>query len=619
MSMLEVIWRLGQRRLQARERRDFEDAQADVCERVFRRELVDLRFDAAALHLNLSNASFGLNETIDLLGFDYKKFEGKWHAGFQTSAEWPRTFSYDLDYKGRDDIGDARTNWELNRHFQFAILAKNYYASQEAHFLEKLEQQLDSWRAQNPFLVGIAWTSVMEVAIRAINWTFALAFLEATRAPKQLRSRIATGIVNMISYVAEHRSRFSSANNHLLVEAAAMVIVGIAFHHNPWIEAGTEILDEELPRQNYKDGVNKELSLHYQVFGMEAYALVVRLLRANGKEIPPAWASMLRKQSRFVAACRGNFGEVVVFGDDDEGKILDLAGRGTDRYAYILQFASCLLDEKYLEMLDIDETLRWLFSSDEIAAAGRKPLYDSTKSACYQEGGNTILKSRDGCVLIGIDHAALGFGSIAAHGHADALSFQVFFDGRPLFVDPGTYVYHCNRKMRDELRRTRSHNTVCIDGKDQSEMLGAFLWGKRAECRFLSFETQDDGCIKLIAEHDGYSPIIHKRTFEFDGKRKLRIHDELTGCAEGTKAEVVFVLAPGLKASIEDDRVRVCGWNLSISMQFQSVTPIKIRTKEADYSRGYGLLEPTQAIVVSLRLSQGIVELVADLEFGEEQ
>ncbi len=34
------------------------------------------------------------------------------------------------------------------------------------------------------------------------------------------------------------------------------------------------ILSEELPKQNYKDGVNKELSLHYQTFGMEAYGIV---------------------------------------------------------------------------------------------------------------------------------------------------------------------------------------------------------------------------------------------------------------------------------------------------------------------------------------------------------
>ena len=60
-----------------------------------------------------------------------KIIKKNWHAGFQTANQWPDEFSYFLDYKQRDDIGDARTNWELNRHFQFALLAKNYFVSHD--------------------------------------------------------------------------------------------------------------------------------------------------------------------------------------------------------------------------------------------------------------------------------------------------------------------------------------------------------------------------------------------------------------------------------------------------------------------------------------------------------
>ena len=593
MSPAEIAWRLQQKSLQNKEKRRFADSRVSACGEVLSSKYVSLKFYAAALHLNLENTSYGLNEDINLLGFKYEDFKGKWHAGFQTENEWPQQFAYSLEYRQRDEIGDARTNWELNRHFQFAILAKNYRASGDERYLHDLKDQLNDWDKQNPFLVGISWTSVMELAIRAINWMYTLALLEDVDE-LELKRKLAVGAINMVDHIEQHRSRFSSANNHLLVEAAAIGIAGFAFSYKPWVTLAIEILTEELERQNYGDGVNKELSLHYQVFAMEAYALVGNLLLKNGGSIPVEWASMLNKQCRYVSDCRGAFGEVVVFGDDDEGKILDLVGKGADRYAYILQFMSTLLDERYDAMEQTDETLHWLFDESEIGGAKRKPLYDNAHNACYREGGNTILKSRDGRILIGIDHAALGFGSIAAHGHADALSFQMFVDGSPVFIDPGTYIYHCNLPMRNSLRKTSNHNTVCADGKDQSEMLGAFLWGRKANCKLLSYEERDDGGVELVAEHDGYAPLVHRRTFEFDGRRFLAIRDELFNDAgDGFCGDAIFACPESLVLSRGEGGIAFKLGDVSGQIESSGIDP---SVEKASFSANYGVLQPGKKI-----------------------
>lgn len=164
-----------------------------------------------------------------------------------------------------------------------------------------------------------------------------------------------------------------------------------------------------------------------------------------------------------------------------------------------------------------NENLNWLFSTEDCNIALSKSLYQVPLDACYKCGGNTILRSRDHRILIGIDHAALGFGTIAAHGHADALSFQMYVNGLPVFIDPGTYIYHCDIESRNAYRKTENHNTVCINGRDQSEMLGAFLWGKRAESQLIS-HSNAQGKIELTASHDGYSPAKHIRKYEFDGE-----------------------------------------------------------------------------------------------------
>lgn len=553
MSIPEVLWRLSQRSIQKQEEKNFGKKNDSVTSSVFNSKNSSLKPHCENFHINFDNSDYSLNNSIHLLaGVKYDEYKKKWNAGFQTENNWPNTFSYKLEYKQRDDIGDARTNWELNRHFQLALLAKDYAASGEEKYLNEFEYLFTDWNKKNPFLHGISWTSVMEVAIRCSNWCYALTFLEYADVASELLDKLRIGIINMTDYVANHYSRYSSANNHLIVEAFSIGQSGILFEKEEWIKLSVKLLTEELPKQNYSDGVNKELSLHYQSFYMEAMGLMMRLMVKNNISVPLSWKPMLKNMSQYMADCMGDYGEIVVFGDDDEGKILDLQGGELDHYSYVLGIMSMLLDNRYVADFN-NETLSWLFSNDEIKNAKIKEKYISPQFCCYRKGGNTILRSVDRKVLIGIDHAALGFGSLAAHGHADALSFQLYYEGKPLFVDPGTYIYHCDLESRNEFRKTKNHNTVCINDEDQSEMLGAFLWGHKAKAELTSFE-EISGKVRLVMHHDGYKPTIHKRTIEFDGDRELVIEDEISIAGN---AKVVLNIANDCTISLKPNLLMI--------------------------------------------------------------
>ena len=601
MSIPEVLWRLSQKSIQKQEDKRFNGFRIDVTSEVFNERLFSLTAYPERLHINLENKAFALNTAIHLLsGANYKEYKDKWNAGFQTENAWPNTFSYKLEYKQRDDIGDARTNWELNRHFQFALLAKDYAASGDTKYLVELESLFKDWNSKNPFLHGISWTSVMEVAIRCSNWCYAYGFLVHTKAPNDFLEQFRIGIINMTDYIANHYSRFSSANNHLIVEAFAIGQSGVLFDHKEWVNLALNLLTRELPLQNYSDGVNKELSLHYQSFYMEAMGLMMRQLVKNGIAVPAAWKPMLQKMCSYVTDCIGKYGEVVVFGDDDEGKILDLQGGEIDHYKYVLQLLGILLGEKYIDG-EITETVSWLYTKDEIAEYEKKSRYSPEQFRVYKEGGNSILRSWDNEVLIGVDHAALGFGSIAAHGHADALSFQLFYRGNPVFVDPGTYIYHCDLDDRNEFRRTKNHNTVCIDGKDQSEVLGAFLWGRKANAELVSCE-QENGSITLVMEHDGYSPVKHSRTLSFDGERRLQISDWVS---PPTKAVANYLLAPDIRVEENADEVMLYRENVCIAIMNCG----KHQITRHEYSDQYGIKRITNGVEIAFD-KECVVEIV---------
>ena len=611
MSIPEVEWRVSQKVLQKKEEGKYKSHKVAVTETLFNKKLQNVHLNERRMHINWGNHNFSLCTTIPLLGeYDYEKYKSQWNAGFQTQNEWPDKFSYSLEYKQRDDIGDARTNWELNRHFQLALLAKDYYASGDRKFLLQFENLFNDWNQKNPFLWGISWTSVMEVAIRCSNWCYAWCFLKKVGAPDKLLVQLQTGILNMTDYIAKHYSRYSSANNHLIVEAYAIGQTGVLCDYKPWIDLAVSILTRELSLQNYSDGVNKELSLHYQSFYMEAMGLMMRLLVKNQISIPKNWKPMLKKMCSYVANCMGDYGEMVVFGDDDEGKILDLQG-GFNHYQYVLGLFSFLLDEQYVNLQKVsNENLNWLFTTEEHSMVLSKSLYQVPLDACYKCGGNTILRSQDHRILIGIDHAALGFGSIAAHGHADALSFQMYVSGRPVFIDPGTYIYHCDIRSRNAYRKTENHNTVCINGRDQSEMLGAFLWGKRAESQLMSYSNAQ-GKIELTASHNGYAPARHVRKFEFDGESELTITDQVENKNSDDKVQINYILAPDCQMKIAGNIISVYDRDIKLKMTVYS-SDVRIWTEDVQCSVKYGEQQCTKKIVVEAPTGSAVVKIIVE-------
>jgi hypothetical protein len=140
-------------------------------------------------------------------------------------------------------------------------------------------------------------------------------------------------------------------------------------------------------------------------------------------------------------------------------------------------------------------------------------------SKFFRDEGHFIFRKKDNEkeIYMHFDAAPLGFLSIAAHGHADALSFILHVDGQPVFIDSGTYTYHTEPEWRSYFIGTLAHNTIRINEKDQAVNGGPTLWIKHYKTSVIDLETDED-IDRITATHDGYKKenAQHIREIVFD-------------------------------------------------------------------------------------------------------
>lgn len=120
--------------------------------------------------------------------------------------------------------------------------------------------------------------------------------------------------------------------------------------------------------------------------------------------------------------------------------------------------------------------------------------------------------------------------NLPAHAHADCLSFELAIDGRRTVVDTGTSTYEHGAR-RSEERSTAAHNTVTVDGADQTEVWATFRAARLARAHLE--RVDDDGrTISVTASHDGYrrlpGRLLHRRTWSVS-PTEVEIVDEITG------------------------------------------------------------------------------------------
>lgn len=563
-----------------------------------------------------------------------------WHRDYGSGRQAPRVYAQTIDYRDFEETGDCKLVWEPNRHHQLVVLGRACRASGQRRYTEALAGQLETWLEQNPFGVGMNWRSPLELGIRLINWVWAVDLArDAGVLSPDLERRLLHAIYLHCWEITRKYSRGSSANNHLIGEAAGVFVATSYLPQMPgagrWRAESRAILDEELQRQSYADGCTREQALGYQLFVLQFFLVAGIVARKGGEDFPAAYWARLERMLEFLCRLQEGGANLPKFGDADDGYVLDLGGNNQGA-RQLLALGAALFgrpDFKHSAGTDFEPAL-WLLGKEGDAAL--RSLSDGGGEAQlpsddFKDSGHYLLQSGTAgspeAISVLFDCGDLGYGAIAAHGHADALSFTVRAGGADIFVDPGTYDYFTYPEWRRYFRGTQAHNTVTIDGLDQSEMLGSFLWGKRARAVCTRWEPRRGGGI-VSGSHDGYmrlpDPVGHHRIIELEGeKREITVRDEIT--ARGLHhIDIAFHLAEdcrveaveGIRCTIVlPDRRRI------ILVLDVGLTPV-VRTGSLDppggwVSRGYHRKTSSTTIVGSGTLT-GNTTFTCQVIFGGE-
>lgn len=477
-------------------------------------------------------------------------FEFDWHRDYRHDRQVGRRFSGVLNIRDAAAVGDIKYVWEPSRHQHLSALA--FAANGEQHAGDIL-QSLDSWMKANPYLRGVHWTSSLELAERVLSWALLYPRIaDRVAHDRDFRERWLGSIYLHLARIARKLSLYSSANNHLIGELAGLYVGASCFDFWPdcvaWRHFAGRSLEREIRLQVGEDGVNREQAMSYHLFTLELFLLAFIIAGNTGTPLSEGYAQRLRAMAHFLDTVATSTGDLPWYGDSDDARGF-LFSEGETALEVTTQLAGLLFDEPAWLRFRTAPTqaaralLPNLLPKDLLPKLDHRAQVGRPPRELFADAGMACVRTNDGNIGLLMDFGPLGFGGTAAHGHADALSVWLSIGEAYFLVDAGTYAYHSHPEWRKFFRGTAAHNTARVDGRDQSEMTGRFLWGAKAAARLLRLESNSEYVI-IEAEHDGYQrlsdPLIHRRAVGFDRVTgSVRIEDNF-GCAGRHEIELFF-------------------------------------------------------------------------------
>lgn len=512
-------------------------------------------------------------------------------AGRFTHLGVTRALGLPPDWMAADLPEDKEWRIEWSKFYYGLDLAHAFSVSREIRFLHAWEQLVDSWTRQVP-----ADFDRSDVIGRRIqNWIYAWnrfadadafsGFSDPTRA-----ERLVFSIGEQVRHLRGH---LTAERNHRTFELYALLVAGLAL---PELDPRGELVDFAIDELNRNllmdvraDGVHREASTHYHMVALRTFLGARENARRFGRAFPDSYDRRLEAACDFALHVHRPDGSIPAFSDSDTGRYQDLlvlAGEILGRPDFVYA-----------------------------GTAGARGVPPTRRCVTFPEGGYSVTRSGWGTHgtaftderFLLFDHGPLGDGG---HGHYDLLSIEASAHGEPLIMDPGRYTYSdAPPDWRRWFKGTAAHNTVCVDGKDQTPYQRGKPKGAVATARLISHRSAPGfDVIEAEAQSPAYEA-VHRRRIVFVNDEYWIVADDLTD-TQPHVYDLRFHLAPSAQ-----DRAQLVRSNGGVIVTAPNLTLLVAPGGDATLELGwisplYGTRYPAPVLSVKRR---GCAESFASL------
>lgn len=403
-----------------------------------------------------------------------------------------------------------RLTWWTSLARAYALSNDEKYAKEWIHELKDYTQTiLPLKRRKTPWFIERG----MEVYSRCLQVTYALPyFIQSEHFGKE---ELLYALVFFHDQAQHLPKVFAKKGNHLIGDLTSCFKNGINFPEfksaQSWRDIALKRIPEEMFKNIYEDGMNKELVFSYHTMYCNLFQefLQLAIQHGYGSYVPKSYKDLLRKMFEFTIP--------MTYPDISFPQV----GDGWKKPGYYKKFyrqaQAYYPDNKAFEYL---------------ITKGKKGTAPTQLKHTYPISGFYTMRSsweQDGIFMM------LKNGDVAEfHNQIDNGTFVLWAYGRDFMNDSGCYIYSSkdpeDQKLREWFRSSTAHQTLTVDGENITR-----------KPKFIHSQ-EGEGFDVLVVENQSYPDLKHRRSVYFIDKSYFIIHDEAIGERTGL-LETHFQLA----------------------------------------------------------------------------
>jgi hypothetical protein len=395
-----------------------------------------------------------------------------------------------------------------------------YDATGDVSYLETLAEILGSFvneRDESPHLTdphAAAFRTMVQVASYG-------ALDRAGLLDADLEVALRDSIAEDAAFLADP-ANFQGGYNHGFTEAAALLLVAETFPDERWWgDIAKRRLDRLMVDAVDPDGVEVENSPFYHFYVMGFAADIAAWAERNDISLPPKFSKRLHGMADYATWIVMPNSRVPVIGSS---VVRSLVGES---------------DDELIDLAADRPQLEFVMSRGE---TGEPP---EANSVLFADSGTAVLRSGFGTAeTFGEEtHVVFDVGPYRTdHSQLDALSLNVHAAGVTVLPDSGLFTYEPGADF-DYFQGTAAHNTVLVDGLDQSQ--GPAVAGLSAAGEGWSYQS---------GRHELYPGVLHRRAVLLVGRDLVVVVDLLDASRERDFTQL-WHFAPELSARTEGGSV----------------------------------------------------------------